>query len=399
MRPGPSSSDPSSDPRFGSSQGPERGSNPPLHGQPSRVLIVRLSHLGDAIGALPLFHALREALPGARIAWAIEREFAGLLEQLPGLDERLIFERASGWRAPVRFREFAARLRRFAPEVAIDAQGNAKSHLTVLASKAPRRFAPHLEECREPAACRLLRAVRPARTAGAHARDRLQHLANLVGAELVGRPLPLTRGDLDLSALERAESRERLAASFPRGLDWVFHLGRAGDIRSWSAQRSFEFLEAVRQRGERVLVLAGPAERDVARQLASRLPEDSGRVFADAPQPLRELAADLTAAAGLGARFVGPDSGPIHLAAACGLPCTLLAGPQDPARTGPWPPPSNRSPHRALLAPTDLACRPCLRRTCRFERPQACLEELPASAVFDRADGYSSRASTSATSS
>lgn len=399
MRPGPSSPDPSTGPRGGSPPRSGPGGVPPERVLPTRVLIVRLSHLGDAIGALPLFHALRKALPEAHIAWAIEREFAGLLEQLPGLDERLIFDRGTGWRSLARFREFAARLRRFAPEVAVDAQGNAKSHLAVLASGAPRRFAPHLQDCREPSVCRLLRADRPTPSGQSHARDRLQHLAHRVGAELIGRPLALERGDLDLSAAERARSRERLAAHFPRGLDWVLHLGRAGDVRSWPARRSFEFLEAVRLRDESVLVLAGPAELDVSRDLAERLPEHAGRVFADPPRPLRELAADLTTAAELGAQFLGPDSGPIHLAAACGLPCTLLAGPQDPDRTGPWPPPSPRSPHRALRALAELPCRPCLSRTCGFERPRACLEDLPASAVFDRADGYSSCASTSATSS
>lgn len=48
------------------------------------------------------------------------------------------------------------------------------------------------------------------------------------------------------------------------------------------------------------------------------------------------------------------DSGPAHLAAACGVGVDLLAGPQDPSSTGPWPPAGERhSPHRLLRASED----------------------------------------------
>ncbi|MFT4648279.1 MAG: heptosyltransferase-1, partial [Glaciecola sp.] len=53
--------------------------------RPARILLVRLSHLGDALHALPVYHALRERFPGAEISWIIQPEFAGFLENLPGL--------------------------------------------------------------------------------------------------------------------------------------------------------------------------------------------------------------------------------------------------------------------------------------------------------------------------
>ena len=71
----------------------------PSGARPRRILLVRLSHLGDVVHALPVFHALRGAHPRARIGWAVQREFAGLLEGLPGLDEVLDFERRGGARA------------------------------------------------------------------------------------------------------------------------------------------------------------------------------------------------------------------------------------------------------------------------------------------------------------
>ena len=61
----------------------DRGDRP---GGGERVVLVRLSHLGDVVHALPVHHALRRALPAARLAWAVQPEFAGLLAFVPGLD-------------------------------------------------------------------------------------------------------------------------------------------------------------------------------------------------------------------------------------------------------------------------------------------------------------------------
>ena len=51
---------------------------------------------------------------------------------------------------------------------------------------------------------------------------------------------------------------------------------------------------------------------------------------------------------------LGPDSGPLHLAAAVGTPTVSLYGPADPIEFGPWGP-SGR--HKLLTSP--IACRPC----------------------------------------
>ena len=51
---------------------------------------------------------------------------------------------------------------------------------------------------------------------------------------------------------------------------------------------------------------------------------------------------------------LGPDSGPLHLAAAVGTPTVSLYGPADPVEFGPW---GSRGKHRVLTSP--IACRPC----------------------------------------
>ena len=53
---------------------------------PERVLLLRLSSIGDVIHALPAFQSLRDALPDAEIGWAVERAAAPLVRRLQGLD-------------------------------------------------------------------------------------------------------------------------------------------------------------------------------------------------------------------------------------------------------------------------------------------------------------------------
>jgi heptosyltransferase-1 len=85
------------------------------------------------------------------------------------------------------------------------------------------------------------------------------------------------------------------------------------------------------------LILSGPAEADAGQRLAREL-QDEKRVSHWIGQgDLRQLAGFLSAAAAQGVGFVAGDSGPSHLAAACGMRVRFLSGPQDPLLTGPWP--------------------------------------------------------------
>ena len=72
-----------------------------------RVLIVRLTAIGDVVHALPTACALREALPDAFLAWIVEGRPADVLEGHPALDEVIVMERHSGSRWP-RFAPCAA---------------------------------------------------------------------------------------------------------------------------------------------------------------------------------------------------------------------------------------------------------------------------------------------------
>lgn len=309
---------------------------------PRRILLVRLSHLGDVVHSLPLARALSRAHPDAELGWVVQPEFAGLLEGAPGVDRVLRFDRRGGLRAWWRARK---ELRAWSPDWAIDSQGNGKSASLLFASGAPVRFGYSKADWREPWFHRFVtHSAAPAY--GRHAMDKVAVLSERVA------PGEALEFDLGTREEELATGAQALGEHAPAGDSplVVAHLGVQGDRRSWPTEHWRELLAGLSAAKRRVLVLSGPAEEELGRDLAATcdLPGVSHWIGQGG---LRPLAACLTAAARSGATFLGTDSGPSHLAAACGLPVTMLSGPQDPALTGPWPKPAlEGSPHRILRA-------------------------------------------------
>jgi len=313
---------------------------------PERILIVRLSHLGDVVCALGVFHALHEAFPRAEIAWAVQKEFAGLLRGLPGLDRILEFERitlASGGGRRVGL-----------------ARGDWRESLGALAvnEKIP--------------------ACAPDR---AHVVDRTQALVRYLAPGAAFPP----RSDAGLAPVELARGEALLDEHAPR-LEGArravaLHLSSVEDVRGWPLERWEELIRALRSAGHGCLVLSGPNEVREGRALAERLPDDPGIRHWIGQKDLRDLAAAFTAAAGRRWKMVTCDSGPMHLAWASGLHVVVLEGPQDGGRTGPWPA-RGAGPHRIVRSSEPPPCAPCHARSCTFRAGPVCMSAITAEDVL-----------------
>lgn len=393
---------------------------------PRRILLVRLSHLGDVVHALPVFHALRAGYPEAELAWVVQGEFAELVEGLSGLDRTLRFDRRGGARA---WTTLHAELARFGADWAIDAQGNTKSALIALASGAGRRSGYHPAQWTERfgalgltdradlavAAPRARGTPRPMHSQGhapehapaharapapAHALDRALALARHVAPHV---DPGAARFDPLVTDAERDAGHAALTGAFAdRDVSGgvLIQLAVPGDVRAWPAESAAELARTLAREDVPTLVLSGPGEaaagRAVREFLGAPAPGRSSRPVAHVvgQRGLRALAGLFAAAAERGFRLVGCDSGPSHVAAACGLPVILLAGPQDPRRTGPWPVPdeAHASPaawvaspgayapgdasHRIVTARSAPACAPCLRRTCDHPEGPVCMTRI-----------------------
>lgn len=117
---------------------------------PPKVLIVKLSSLGDVVHAMPAVQDLRAELPGVHIDWVVERAFAPLVTRCEGVGQVIPCElrrwRKSPFVAQTRaeWRAFKAALQAQAYDAVIDLQGLTKSALVAwlaLTSNDGRRFA------------------------------------------------------------------------------------------------------------------------------------------------------------------------------------------------------------------------------------------------------------------
>jgi ADP-heptose:LPS heptosyltransferase len=185
-----------------------------------------------------------------------------------------------------------------------------------------------------------------------------------------------------LTADDRRRAGERLgdrAGSFLVAL----HPGASKPERGWHAER-FALLgrRFVDRLGARLLLLGGPADGELLRLVSSGLPP--GAVLeTEGGLPLRDLAAILERC-GL---FVGNDSGPMHVAAALGVPTVGLFGPGSPRRTAP----RGRQGRVACLW-KGYPCSPCRQDFFRECPPSPndkpfCLEEIGVDEVEEAAVG------------
>jgi ADP-heptose:LPS heptosyltransferase len=318
-----------------------------------RVLLVRPRFLGDVCLTLPALDAVRAACPGARIAYVVERESAPLLEGDPRIDELIVIERSARLAESL---GLATRLRRFAPEVALDFFCNPRTALWTRASGAAVRVGYPNKGWRSAlythhALPRTLSAVG-------------FHLASLTAlgwpAAHDGRPR------LHVGGPARAEADAAL-----RGLEVPgdalllgLHPGARWMTRRWSPARfaalGLRFLERFR-RGL-VLVSGGPGEEALVREVADALPAARARTAIGWP------IARFVALQSRCAAFVCGDTGPLHTAVAAGAPTLALMSRNRPAMFFPY------APSRTLRACyARVECSPCDRDVCSDLR---CLERL-----------------------
>lgn len=336
-----------------------------------KVLIVKVSALGDIVHSLPVLAFIKSADPRTEIDWLVEESFAPLLEGHPLLRRvhRLSTKvwRKGGVRSLLKeATELIGRLRREDYDLVFDLQGNSKSGLFTLLSGAGRRYGFDRRAVREWP--NLLATNRKVRLGAAehHVGDRA--LAVVRPAFPGGNEIR-SAGPLAVAAAARGSVDQRLVelglADRPVV---VLHYGTTWKTKHWSLACWREL--AVRLASERqirpVLTWSGIEERAAAESIREACSE---RAEIWPRGSLIELAALLDRAD----LVVGGDTGPIHIAAAVGTPTVSMYRVTDSRRNGP------RGPrHICLQAPLD--CSPCLQKSCR--RDAECGSSISVEEVF-----------------
>lgn len=345
---------------------------------PQALLVIRLGAVGDVIRTLPAVSCLRSSFPGTRISWAVEEPSREILEGHPDVDDLLVLRRKllRGFALGAALRHLAGfrsslRERRF--DWVVDLHGTFKSALIARAAAAGRIFGFGPGHAREMAHLLYTDPIPLPRRRMSRV-DRALAAVAAIGAatDSPRRILP----ESPEAARTMAAFLDREAPARPRVLVYP-GTSAAQAYKRYPAARLAEIVtELSASTGGTIVVGWGPGEREIAEEVMRR---SRGRRVLAPPTRLRELG-ELIRASDL---FIGSDTGPLHLAAATGVPVVALYGPTDPEINAPY----TDRPHAAFRG--DVACSPCRNKGCRN---RSCLERIDTSEVARSASELLARA-------
>jgi heptosyltransferase-1 len=302
-----------------------------------RILIVRLSSMGDVIHALPAAVMLREAFPAATLGWVIEERWAELLcalstprtgvrsPQRPLVDA-IHAVNLKKWRSSLlsgqtweRIGAGLSDLRSFRYDVAVDLQGAARSAILARWSGAPIIYGA--TQARENLASMWF--TRKVVTNCPHVIEQYSELAQAV----IGHRRPIPDAVLPSDSVANEGVRKRLQEN-GSGDFVILNPGAGWGAKQWPAERYGQVGRALARQGLRAIINFGPQEEALAKA-AEAASEGTARAMSFS---VGELVA-LTRRSRL---FIGGDTGPMHLAAALHVPVVGIFGPTNPARNGPF---------------------------------------------------------------
>jgi lipopolysaccharide heptosyltransferase I len=290
-----------------------------------KLLVVRLSALGDIVHTLPV--AENAALAGAAVGWICEERYRNLLEGNPRL-ARLFTTDTRAWRRDPAARgtrqglwELRRDLAAFGADHIVDAQGLWKSAILARLAGYPVIGFAAAERRERFSALLCARRVRPPAEAK-HVVDRNLALLSAAGIS-VARRAPDAR-----YLLERPEpAAESFLLAQPRPFA-LYHPGAGWPEKIWGEEKLAAVARRLREEGLAPVISWGPGDERLAERMQALLPE-ARRMPA---LPIHGLAR-VAASADI---FVGGDTGPLHLADAMGTRTLALFGPTDPVRNGPY---------------------------------------------------------------
>ncbi len=275
----------------------------------SRVLIIKMSSLGDLFHALPAVHALKRGLR-AEIDWVANEQYADLVRAFTDVRRVIPFPRT---RLAAGLREFRRALRAESYDLVVDLQGLLKSAVVGRWARTRRRIGPSFQ--REGAAL-LYSEIAGERNKNRHA---VEECLDVVAHLDLPPALPIFPVRFPAYPVEAARPRVALLPCSRQAR------------KNWAPDRFVAVARALRrQAGASLFLLGSPADRAVCTQIA----QAAGGPVTDlcGRTTLLELGGLLQAMDLL----VTVDSGPMHMAAAVGTPVVAIFGPTHPERTGPF---------------------------------------------------------------
>jgi heptosyltransferase-1 len=339
---------------------------PPRHyGEPAlRILVVKPSSLGDVIHSFPAVDLIRRSLPEtSRITWVVNENLAAIPTLYPGVDRIVKFPRHRLGSAKA-LRDFVNELRAEPYDLAIDFQGLLRSGIICRLSKAPRRAG--FKHAREGAWLFYTEKYSVADDVRHAVAKNLSLARQVLSSDTDERRPPLVIPDA-----QRTEAAALLAKLHGSGPVLAVGFSSRWPSKNWPQAFFAAVLdECARRRPDlRCWLLGAPNEQADGEKICAL-------TKICRPTNLAGRTAVLTLAALLeqSQALLTNDSGPMHIAAALGLPCIALFGATDPTLTGPY---GEEGQHHIINSQCPKS--PCFQRLCPIGPDECCKGWNPAS--------------------
>ena len=349
----------------------------------SRILLIKLSGLGDVVHTLPVLVKLRARYPKARIDWLITPEHSEIVCCHPALSNVVPFARRDfskggrRWRALLAFLDLLKQIRRAKYDLVLDLHGQARSGLFALVSGARVRigFDRPIKDtikrgwrgAREGSWIAYTHRI-PVRTLDVHAIDRYLWVGPLLGLD--DNPPDLTIHLSSQTALQVQRLLEQHGITASKALA-VLAPGTIWETKRWTIEGFAAIARQFLHDGFAVALAGSKRDQPRCRQIATAAP---GACDLSGKTTPAELAALIQRAE----VCVTNDSGAMHVAVSLGKPMVSVFGPTNPVRVGPYHQPES-------VVRVDLPCSPCNYRwlsQCPFDH--ACMKQVTSRMVIER---------------
>lgn len=326
-----------------------------------RILVIKMSAVGDVILSMPSLRAVRETYPEAWIAVLVGRKARAVVRNCPYVDDVIVYEDRSGsrWASLIKM---AAVLAKEDYDIAIDLQNNRSSHILTYLCGARTRAGHDNRK----ASFLLNRKAKPFPGPLPPLEHQFQVL-KLVGIDTLEKKLELwTRPE------EEARVGELLLSQWVSTSQILVGINPGSSVKwptkQWPVESFARLCDELARRNIRVILTGAPEDEPIAEQLM-RLTRNKP-VNAVGKTSLTELVALVRRCQA----FVSSDSAPMHIASSLDVPVVALFGPTDPKRH--------------LVPPTqykvfwkEVHCSPCYLRSCPIGH--ACMKKIGVQEVLE----------------
>ena len=335
-----------------------------------KILIIKLSSLGDIVHALPTAHTLRQEYPKAFIAWVIEERYQELLHNNPDIDEIIplntkFWRKNKNWETLKEIWQKIKSLRKHKFDMAFDFQGLIKSGMIAMLSGAHIKIGFHRKNCKEKISSVFTNKKCPQIGNGIHVVDMyLTLVQSVLKTQRTVKQFPLP-----------STPTQKVVGFFQNNSELTdkpiigINSGAGFESKLWDLERFAKLADRITiEMNCSILLTWGPGEEYKTKQIAASMKQ---KCWIAPPTNIKEsisLYKYLTL-------LVSCDSGPLHLCAALGIPTVSLFGPTDPLRNGAY------GLHHETVYKL-LSCSFCWKKNCPLGTSE-CMKQLTVDEVFE----------------